>query len=124
LVAAVRDYISSVTGPEVPQFEVLAVEISPLPVAVEEGAYLVLLEAISNVLRHARASSVRVTMQQQGDDLVLRVQDDGMGLAQPYISGLGITSMRSRVQALGGTFDIQPDPAKGTCLEARIQVRP
>ena len=44
--------------------------------------------------------------------------DDGVGIAQPYVSGIGITSMRSRVQALGGTFELTPRPGGGTILLA------
>ncbi len=48
--------------------------------------------------------------------------DDGVGIAQPYVSGIGITSMRSRVQAMGGTFEITPRPGGGTILSARVPV--
>ena len=50
--------------------------------------------------------------------------DDGVGLGQPYVSGIGITSMRSRVQALGGVFDLGAAPDGGTLLQARIPVEP
>ncbi len=54
----------------------------------------------------------------------LNVGDNGVGLNQPYVSGIGITSMRSRVQALGGTFDLAAAPDRGTLLQARIPVEP
>ena len=57
-------------------------------------------------------------------ELVLSVADDGVGLGQPYVSGIGITSMRSRVQALGGVFDLGAAPGGGTLLQARIPVEP
>jgi signal transduction histidine kinase len=57
-------------------------------------------------------------------ELVLSVVDDGVGLGQPYVSGIGITSMRSRVQALGGVFDLGAAPDGGTLLQARIPVMP
>jgi signal transduction histidine kinase len=57
-------------------------------------------------------------------ELVVRVGDDGVGLGQPYVSGIGITSMRSRVQALGGVFDLGAAPHGGTWLQARIPVEP
>ena len=57
-------------------------------------------------------------------ELVVKVADDGVGLSQPYVSGIGITSMRSRVQALGGVFDLGTAPNGGTLLQARIPVEP
>ena len=57
------------------------------------------------------------------DYVALEVRDDGIGIHEPYVSGLGITSMRSRVQALGGTFDLAGGPAGGTRLTARVPVR-
>jgi len=56
-------------------------------------------------------------------ELVLRVADDGIGLAH-YVSGIGITSMRSRVQALGGIFTLGGAPEGVTLLQARIPVEP
>jgi signal transduction histidine kinase len=53
---------------------------------------------------------------------VLHVADNGVGLAQPYVSGIGITSMRSRVQALGGVFALDAAANGGTLLQARIPV--
>jgi signal transduction histidine kinase len=60
----------------------------------------------------------------ESGELVVRVADNGGGLSQPYVSGIGITSMRSRVQALGGTFDLGAAPRGGTMLQARIPVEP
>jgi two-component system, NarL family, sensor kinase len=60
----------------------------------------------------------------ESGELVVRVVDDGIGLRKPYVSGIGITSMRSRVQALGGVFDLGAAPNGGTLLQARIPVEP
>ena len=94
------------------------------PTAVEQGAYLVVLEALNNVVGHAHAKHCEVSVALASGELVLRVVDDGVGLSQPYVSGIGITSMRSRVQALGGVFDIGAAPGGGTLLQARIPVEP
>jgi two-component system NarL family sensor kinase len=93
-----------------------------LPAAVAQGAYLVVLEALNNVVRHARASHCDVTVTVKSGELMLRVADNGVGLAQPYVSGIGITSMRSRVQALGGGFTLDAAVDGGTLLQARIPV--
>ena len=65
-------------------------------------------------MRHAHATSGDITLRRREHELELVVTDDGVGIAQPYVSGIGITSMRSRVQALGGTFELTPRPGGGT----------
>jgi signal transduction histidine kinase len=123
LEAALADYVATLDAPEMPRIQFHADVARSLPTAVEQAAYLVVLEALNNVVRHAHAShcEVAVTL---ADELVVRVADDGVGLSQPYVSGIGITSMRSRVQALGGVFDLGAAPNRGTLLQARIPVEP
>ena len=58
----------------------------------------------------------------ESDELVVRVADNRVGLGRPYVSGMGITTMRSRVQALGGTFDLGAALDGGTRILARIPV--
>jgi len=82
----------------------------------------VVLEALNNVVAHAQHCQVTVTL--TPGELDLNVKDDGVGLKQPYVSGIGISSMRSRVQALGGTFNLTAAPDRGTLLQARIPVTP
>jgi hypothetical protein len=68
------------------------------------------------------ASHCEVAVALESGELVVRVADNGVGLGRPYVSGMGVTSMRSRVQALGGTFDLGAAPDGGTRLLARIPV--
>ena len=77
---------------------------------------------MANVVRHAHAAHAHVSLHLVDDGLELVVSDDGVGIGQPYVSGLGITSMRSRVEALGGTFDMTLAESGGTRLTARIRV--
>jgi signal transduction histidine kinase len=122
--AALADYIATLEAPEMPQIRLHADIAASLPTAVEQGAYLVVLEALSNVVGHAHAKQCEVSVTLAAGELVLSVVDDGVGLGQPYVSGIGITSMRSRVQALGGTFHLGASPGGGTLLQARIPVEP
>ena len=124
LEAALADYIATLQAPEMPQIRLHAEITRSLPATVEQGAYLVVLEALNNVASHAHAKHCEVSVTLASGELALSVIDDGVGLAQPYVSGIGITSMRSRVQALGGVFDLGPAPAGGTLLQARIPVKP
>jgi signal transduction histidine kinase len=121
LAVALTGYVSTLSGPNVPHVT-LSLRCD-VPAEVEQTIYLVALEAVSNAIRHAHADYVEVVVHRQDGQLQLEVYDDGIGLTQPYISGIGITSMRTRIQTFGGVFDISPaDP--GTRLTARIPVQP
>lgn len=125
LTAMITDYVASVSGEKAPDFALTLEETtgSGLSAIAELAMSRVALEAITNVVRHAAATHAEVSLQRVGSEVVLRVSDDGRGIAQPYVSGLGITSMRSRVQALGGVFKLTPRDAGGTVLLARVPVR-
>ncbi|MGC5172497.1 ATP-binding protein [Microbacterium sp. DT81.1] len=118
---ALTDYIDSLAGADVPQIE-LQVDTEALPEAVEQTAYFCVLEAVNNTIRHAKASSARVVVHEKEQVLAVEVTDDGVGMTTPYVSGVGLTSMRQRVQALGGTFSVSTPSTGGTTLTARIPV--
>ena len=130
--AGLRDRIMTLTGeargalgfpPEV-LFE------GALDTMVDENAGRELLatlrEALSNVARHAGASKVEVTVA-AGDELVLRVADDGRGLpADRSGGGLGLRNMASRAEKLGGRFALRSEAGSGTVVEwvTPLQVGP
>jgi signal transduction histidine kinase len=124
LQAALADYIAALEAPEMPTIRLNADITGSLPSVVGQAAYLVVLEALNNVVRHAHAKQCDVTVTLASGELVVTVADDGIGLGRPYVSGIGITSMRSRIQALGGVFDLGAAPDGGTLLQARIPVEP
>jgi signal transduction histidine kinase len=123
LAGAVTSYLDSLSGPDRPKFSA-NINVEHLPPVVANAAYLVVLEAVNNVIRHAAAHQVHVQVRHARQDLLLRVADDGRGIPQPYVSGLGITSMRKRVEALGGRFTIGTQPTGGTLIEAAIPITP
>jgi signal transduction histidine kinase len=86
----------------------------------EEALYRVCQEAVSNTLRHAAATRVRIEAAVTGDEAVLRVADDGHGLGAEFRPGVGLGSMRTRVEILKGRFRIAPNSPHGTLIEARI----
>ena len=92
-----------------------------LPAAVEVAAYRVTQEALTNVVRHARATSCRVTGDLQNGTLVIAVADDGHGGAGPG-SGLGMTSMRERARKIGRHVDVA-SRGHGTTITLRLPVR-
>jgi signal transduction histidine kinase len=92
-----------------------------LPEAVEVAAYYVVSEALSNVAKHAQASSARVTVRTQDGSLHLAVRDDGLGGADAG-KGSGLTGLIDRVEALGGTISVTSPPGRGTALLAEFPV--
>ena len=87
--------------------------------------YRVAQEALSNVVRHAHATSTRVDLH-FGEDIVLTVTDDGCGLPVPSTtsatsgSGLGLIGMRERVSLVGGMLDVHEGLPNGTVVRATI----
>ncbi|GAA0321100.1 GAF domain-containing protein [Actinoallomurus spadix] len=78
----------------------------------------VLQEALSNAARHSGARHVTVSLM-VGDELVLRVEDDGVGIPEGGRRS-GLRNMAERAEALGGTFEIRPRDGGGTVLEWRV----
>ena len=92
-------------------------QVDPLPPLepVQENALaMALREAVTNVLRHARARQVQVQLCRQGRAVQLEVQDDGAGTAGP--PGNGLNGMRERAEALGGQLALDSAPGAGTRL--------
>jgi signal transduction histidine kinase len=89
-----------------------------LPADVEASAYFIVAEALTNVVKHARASSATVTAAIDAGMLTLTVRDDGVGGANP--AGHGLVGIADRVDALGGELRIESGAARGTVLTARI----
>jgi signal transduction histidine kinase len=101
--------------------QVRAAEPMPgLPEPVEIAAFRIAEEAMTNVLRHARASRCEVRVE-VGDALVLSVSDDGVGLpGQTRPNGIGLTSMRQRATDLGGDCTVGPADPSGVIVRARL----
>jgi two-component system NarL family sensor kinase len=96
-------------------------ELPPLPAAVEVAAYRIVTEALTNVARHADASTCRVVLALNGS-LDISVIDDGRGIAADARHGVGLGSMRERAAELGGTCVIRAAAPRGTRVQARLPV--
>jgi signal transduction histidine kinase len=80
-------------------------------------------EALSNVGRHAKASTCRVSLYRSDDQAVLEVDDDGKGFDPETIRrGDGLTNLEARAQALSGTVSIQSAPGKGTTIRLALSL--
>lgn len=124
LVAALRAHLAPSDATSAPVTEVrTAGDLGTLPAAVELAAYRILLEAHTNVVRHAHASQCEITIVQDGD-LGLRVVDDGIGFPDDGPRGVGIASMTQRAAELGGQCSIASGRDGGTVVEASIPLAP
>jgi PAS domain S-box-containing protein len=100
-----------------------------LPPELETACFRVVQEALTNVLRHASARHVTVTLRRHDGGLGLGVQDDGVGfdvaaarLRAARGAGLGLLGMQERVQLLGGTIEFCSAPGQGTQIGIRFPV--
>ena len=95
-----------------------------LPARVETVLYRLVQEALTNVVRHARASRVDVVLTVRDDTLVVLVEDDGVGFDPYSVSAedhLGLFGMRERTEMIGGTLVIESEPGKGTTIMLEVE---
>jgi signal transduction histidine kinase len=91
------------------------------PAPIEATAYFCCLEAIQNAAKHARASSVRVTLSGSEQALELTVEDDGCGFDAGIVRvGAGLTNLRERVESVGGVLTVSSTPGIGTRVHAEL----
>ncbi|MDT0402683.1 MULTISPECIES: sensor histidine kinase [Streptomyces] len=90
----------------------------PLPPSVETAAYFVVSEAVTNAVKHASATEIRVSVRSYGPVLVVRVEDDGVGGARP--EGGGLTGLLGRVGALDGRLHVHSPSGGPTTITAEL----
>lgn len=120
--AALATDVSSRGGPAVrrtfgPGLPALAPE-------AEVVVYRVAQEALTNVLRHADATQVELSLLRVGPHLVLEVQDDGRGIADTGAAraGTGLLGMRDRATLVGGRVELTSAPGRGTTVRLQVPV--
>jgi signal transduction histidine kinase len=101
--------------------------VADVPKDLETTVFRVVQEAVNNALRHARATTVRVTLRDEPDALMLRIEDDGVGFDRDAVNQrvkrgehLGLLGMTERVRSAGGTIVLESRPGGGSWIEARI----
>ena len=100
----------------------IADDLGPLSAAVDAAAYRIVSEALANVVRHAAATTCRLTVKTQEDTLMLEIRDDGMGLPEVMHPGVGLRSMRERAAEVGGHCTVAAVPTGGTIVRATLPV--
>jgi signal transduction histidine kinase len=93
-----------------------------VPSSVQTAAFRIVQEALTNVVRHSAATAAVVRLSHVEDDLVVTVEDDGIGSASS-IEGGGVRGMRERAGLLDGTVEISPRHPTGTVVTARLPWR-
>jgi signal transduction histidine kinase len=114
-VGALRQQAEGLAGVSV---SVIAEDLGALPAAVEVAAYRIVSEALTNVVRHASASSASVSLSVSSGCLVVEVADDGRGIASDAQAGVGMVSLRERAAELGGRSSVTCPDSGGTVVRA------
>jgi PAS domain S-box-containing protein len=94
-----------------------------LPMVVETDLFRVAQEALTNVVRHARATRVDVLAERRGDRVMVMIEDDGVGFDPDRVTGenhFGLLGMRERAEALGGTLTVESTPGAGTTVVVEV----
>jgi GAF domain-containing protein/anti-sigma regulatory factor (Ser/Thr protein kinase) len=134
LLVALRQHIAELVYDSGPRIDVAAQGYVRQTADLEEALYRITQEALNNVIKHARArgATIRLQIDEAADAVLLEVADDGNGFAplQPGTmadpgpgGGLGLTTMRERAAALGGTFRLVTAEGSGTTVEVLLPRR-
>jgi two-component system sensor histidine kinase UhpB len=123
LLAALRSHAARFAETTGLVTEVLGEEPSPrLPLIVETALFRVTQEALTNIIRHAHAQRVTLTLEAMPDRVRLTLADDGQGFSPQRPRGLGerprwgLIAMRERVETVGGTMRIASAPGQGASI--------
>jgi signal transduction histidine kinase len=104
----------------------------PMEATLRHHLYLVIREALNNVIRHAHAQTVHFTLSLAGRTLTLTLNDDGAGFdpspddipaGERLFSGNGLSNMRKRMDEIGGTLEIVSAPGRGTALTLQLMLK-
>jgi signal transduction histidine kinase len=126
LVAAIRDHVAGMDHNVSLQIEIAEPPegLSSLTAATEVAAYRIVLEALTNVIRHAHAQRcvIRFSLDQNSfrHSLQIEIKDDGIGLPRRPRVGVGTRSMRERAEEVGGTWVIESVAGGGTRVCVRV----
>lgn len=125
LIGALRQRLDAVEYRAGVEARLVLNDLITLPPPIEEGFYYIAQEALNNALKHASASNVTVGLDILDGHALLTVTDNGRGFDLAEASqrgGLGLQSMRERVQQLGGALDLVTALGQGTRLTVRVKM--
>lgn len=128
LIPAIRQYAESTLASLGINVSFAFEEVStPLPPEVEVGLFRWAQGAIGNIMQHSQATEAAFSLRRQGNELVLRIDDNGRGFDVSQLTGIdesgrgaGLFSMKERMYLLGGTCSVESQPGQGTTVTARV----
>lgn len=116
---------SNIPGLITCSFQAARVDESALPPQVQQDLLRIGQEAISNALRHAQPTEIRVRLSLNSRNLLLKITDNGSGLTKARVKselqGFGFANMRARAKNLGATLEIRSEPGQGTSVIVRLR---
>ena len=125
LVNAVREFIQQISGNK------LSINLQtdglqkPIPNHVEMVLYRVIQESVNNVIKHAEASNLDISINQEPDGIDVMIEDNGKGFDAGKITssdGIGLNNIKNRVQYLKGTVEWNTAPGNGTLVAIHIPI--
>lgn len=122
LATALRDCVAAWSRQNQIPVEVRVRGERPLPLRLEQALFRVAQEALTNIARHSRATAVELDLVWRENQVILIIADDGQGfnLLASDGKGLGLHSMRERVEALGGYLEVKSQTGTGTQVIAQV----
>jgi signal transduction histidine kinase len=102
--------------------EPLQIPAERLPGEIESSLYFVISEALTNVMKHAQATSASVRVSIDSGLVRAEVSDDGVGSPSVTVAGHGLGNLADRVVALDGTFRVDSEQSVGTTLRAEVPI--
>jgi signal transduction histidine kinase len=126
LAAALRKHVEVLRRLHAQEIDITVEGERRLPRELEKGLLRIAQEALGNALRHSGATRISLTLAAHDSRVSLRVTDDGRGFdpeeAVARSRRLGLTSMRERAEALGGTLAIESEAGRGTTVDVEVKV--
>jgi len=122
LVPALRARLESVESRSGLKTQTQLQELNQLPARVEAGLYGISNEVLNNILKHARATVIKVALKKESKKIVLEISDNGMGFDVTSLeaqSGMGLSSMKERAEQFGGNLQIKSGPS-GTTIRVEV----
>ena len=122
LASALRARLESVESRSGLKTQIQLQEVSQLPAGVEAGLYGISNEALNNILKHAHASEIKVSLKKESNKVVLEIQDNGVGFdlaSSEASSGMGLNGMKERAEQFGGDLQIKSGPS-GTTIRVEV----
>jgi signal transduction histidine kinase len=122
LAAALQEYVTEWSRQNGIAADLKADGTSSIPLSGDDTLFRVAQEALANVARHSKAGKVSVELAHEDNKIVLIVEDNGIGFDIGSVEkGVGLDSMRERLEAIGGQLEISSQRFNGTRIVAKVR---